>query len=705
MKMIPAYAGEWRHISMKNMKKVTLLVWAIVFCSILSIFLMEPMLHSKAKADYNNDILEINEGRTGLYTESNQVVADIMRISTPLYMNFQKSLHPEESNASLFLSNKTVSNETSVSLDETMRMEQQYYTENYGKVKYYLVDNENRTYTNDETLKKYLDPQYKPKETVWYLAFQYDSSGQLAYLNTNSEGSMSNYTGYDHYYGVENDYGESMLPKKDIRMVFVIHEGDIEVPSDLIESSYSLGSYLYIQMREILLVMNLILIAIVLCIPWKKAKESELVQFFVEKVPYELTGLVCFFSYASIQYILSDINSGNIIWPSIRMLLYFLSLIMLVFIGKSFFDKGKPKGLKHHFLTYRIASKGKKIITKEYHYLTAIDFQDSSSRRIFSMAVINFLVASVACLMFVFGIIPLLIYSIFVFYLFSNRDEIERKSYRALHTVIHRIAESDFRKDITENLGGYQPLQEDLQKIQDNFHDAVVQEVRSQNMKTELITNVSHDLKTPLTSIISYIDLLKKENISDEERYKYIDILEKNSDRLKHLIENLFEISKANSGNVTLEYMDVDIVSLMKQVQMECDMQFKKNHLHIRNTFSDEKIIVSLDSLKTFRIFENLICNAGKYAMPKTRVYVTIDDYEEFVEVVIKNISAVELDFDPEGIMERFTRGDKSRNTDGSGLGLAIAKSFTELQQGTMHIAFDGDLFKVTIRLYKQHKE
>ncbi|EQG75153.1 his Kinase A domain protein [Clostridioides difficile DA00165] len=220
-------------------------------------------------------------------------------------------------------------------------------------------------------------------------------------------------------------------------------------------------------------------------------------------------------------------------------------------------------------------------------------------------------------------------------------------------------------------------------------------------MKTELISNVSHDLKTPLTSIITYIDLLKDESITDENRKLYIDTLDRKSQRLQHLIEDLFEVSKANSGDVYLNIVNVDIVSLMKQILLELDDKLADSSLIVKNNFSNEKIILPLDSQRTFRVFENLIINISKYAMPNSRVYIDILETDNKVNIMLKNMSASEIDFSVDDIMERFVRGDKSRNTEGSGLGLAIAKSFIELQGGKMNISVDGDLFKVTITFNK----
>ncbi len=224
-------------------------------------------------------------------------------------------------------------------------------------------------------------------------------------------------------------------------------------------------------------------------------------------------------------------------------------------------------------------------------------------------------------------------------------------------------------------------------------------------MKTELITNVSHDLKTPLTAIITYTDLLKDEKITDEQRQSYLATLERKALRLKVLIEDLFEISKASSGNVRLEPVAVDICNLIRQVYLEHEDRMTASGLEIRFDMPQEKIILQLDSQKTYRIFENLYVNITKYALPNTRVYVQAKvittEAESMsakkIRIELKNISAQELIVDSTDLTERFVRGDASRNSEGSGLGLAIAKSFIELQGGQFGIEIDGDLFKAVI--------
>lgn len=267
-----------------------------------------------------------------------------------------------------------------------------------------------------------------------------------------------------------------------------------------------------------------------------------------------------------------------------------------------------------------------------------------------------------------------------------------------LQESTNQLAAGNLDVEIEGDFGIYNPVKEDLKKIQDGFQKAVQKEVKSERMKTELITNVSHDLKTPLTAIITYVDLLKNEQ-DEQKRKEYLDILERKSQRLKVLIEDLFEISKAASRTVTLNLMDVDIVGLLKQAVFEQEDKIKAADLKFRWRLPEEKVVMTLDSEKTYRIFENLVVNITKYALPGTRAYVDMDVSDDQVSVTMKNVSATELDFNTDEITDRFVRGDASRNTEGSGLGLAIVKSFTELQKGTLEITTEADLFKICVRL------
>lgn len=239
----------------------------------------------------------------------------------------------------------------------------------------------------------------------------------------------------------------------------------------------------------------------------------------------------------------------------------------------------------------------------------------------------------------------------------------------------------------------------DLSACRDGIENAINEAIKGEHLKTELITNVSHDLKTPLTSIINYVSLLKMDNIAEEEKQQYIDILDEKSKKLKRLIEDLTEASKANSGNIKMNVAQVNLNEMALQAVGENSDVLENAGLDVILTERDKEIIVSADSQHTFRIIDNLFSNARKYSLTGTRVYVDVYKENEFGVFEIKNISREKLNIDPNELTERFVRGDNSRTTDGSGLGLSIARSFAELQNGIFNIEIDGDMFKAVVKL------
>ena len=397
-------------------------------------------------------------------------------------------------------------------------------------------------------------------------------------------------------------------------------------------------------------------------------------------------------------------------------MLFFVEYIVVASLRQ--FLCGPKLYIRNRVLCIRVWRWLKRKCVQIYHCVTHINFNEKLHQSVFKITVANFGLVTVLysliywffglmfggfygddawVIIWFFGILMFLGYSVVLYIVLLKYGEKIRTQYNSVLHATEQMAQGNLKISLEEDLGVFQPIGESLNEVQKGFEKAVVEEAKSQNMKTELITNVSHDLKTPLTAIITYVDLLKKEDITEEERKSYVQTLDQKSQRLRVLIEDLFEVSKAQSGNVTMNFMDVDIVNLMKQVRMEMEDQIEASNLAFRFNLPEEKIILSLDGQRTYRIFENLLSNALKYAMPHSRVYVDILQNAEEVKVVFRNISAQELDYEPERLTERFVRGDASRNSEGSGLGLAIAKSFTELQNGKMNIEVDGDLFKVTL--------
>ena len=247
-------------------------------------------------------------------------------------------------------------------------------------------------------------------------------------------------------------------------------------------------------------------------------------------------------------------------------------------------------------------------------------------------------------------------------------------------------------------------LVNNINKIKEGYKIALNEQVRNEKLKTELISNVSHDLKTPLTSIINYVNILNEPNITEEERKDYLMILDRNSKRLKSLIEDLFEASKLNSGKMKIEKQELDIVSLVYQGVGEYSNLYEEKNIEFKVSSNEDEIILDLDGKLMSRVFENLIVNALKYSLNNTRVYIDINSGDNEVEISFKNISNYELDFNTEDIFERFTRADKSRNSsvEGSGMGLAITKSIIELHNGSIKIEVEGDMFKIYLVIPKK---
>ena len=255
----------------------------------------------------------------------------------------------------------------------------------------------------------------------------------------------------------------------------------------------------------------------------------------------------------------------------------------------------------------------------------------------------------------------------------------------------------DYKLNTAGYKGDLKILAEGLNEIGTGLENAVNGRMKSERFKTELITNVSHDIKTPLTSIINYTDLLKKENIETEPVKGYIEVLDRQSERLKKLITDLLEASKASSGNIKLDIAEVDAGLMLEQVYGEYQKKFEKAGLTGIVTKPSETVFIKADANHLFRVFDNILGNVVKYAQPGTRVYIDLTQNDETITISFKNISKEKLNITGEELMERFVRGDRSRNTEGSGLGLSIAKSLANLMGGKLEIVIDGDLFKVEV--------
>ena len=311
--------------------------------------------------------------------------------------------------------------------------------------------------------------------------------------------------------------------------------------------------------------------------------------------------------------------------------------------------------------------------------IAEIDLSLSVNRMLMKYILIHTVIIIALIILGGFGIFLSIVYMFILFFWLKDKVKIIQQDYHKLLIATKELGNGNFEAEINDDLGVFNSLKDEFNHIKAGFETAVKEEIKSQNMKTELISNVSHDLKTPLTCIKNYIILLQNEALEEKQRKEYLENLNQYTNRLTTLIEDLFEVSKVNSGNVSLNSTMLNIIALLDQSCAESSDIMNSKNLTLMKQYDNNEYMVYLDGDKTYRIFENLLSNIGKYAMGNSRVYLEVKEQ-------IK-----------EEISERFVRGDSSRHESGSGLGLAIAKSFTEVQGGDFMITVDGDLFKVTI--------
>lgn len=284
-------------------------------------------------------------------------------------------------------------------------------------------------------------------------------------------------------------------------------------------------------------------------------------------------------------------------------------------------------------------------------------------------------------------------------YLVFNRLFWNARQRDRITDTVARIAGGDTSYQMSlDGLNGKEmEIAKMLNSIGVGLERALQDQLKSERLKADLITNVSHDIKTPLTSIINYVDLIKRENIQNEKIQGYLDVLEQKSQRLKTLTEDLVEASKVSSGNVKLDMAKLDLVEMIWQTNGEFEEKFAMRHLELVTNLPNDPVIIEADGRHLWRVLENLYNNAFKYAMERSRVYTEVTKDNEMVYFTIKNVSESPLNINPDELTERFVRGDVSRTTEGSGLGLSIAKNLTQLQGGSFEIVIDGDLYKVRI--------
>lgn len=473
---------------------------------------------------------------------------------------------------------------------------------------------------------------------------------------------------------------------------------DITLNRALYNQTKSLYKYSYSTLIISIIIGSIELIYLIYSLGYVKNKE-EIYLSWLDKIPLEILFfgyLLLFFVEAALLAICLSVISVDVnLCVMLIMLVGYFSVLSALYGAGTLLKRIKVHTFFKNSVTYRIL---KWLVQKYKNVKNTI----SSNKNLGGKIALYFIgIVTVSILIGLifkeFGILLDIVFWIWCYY--KIMKEVDK--FKQIHDATEKIYKGDTDIKLDESLytGVLKELAIYINDIAGGFSNAIKESLKSERLKTELITNVSHDIKTPLTSIINYVDLLKQENIQNEKAKEYIEVLDNKSQRLKKLIEDLVEASKASSGNIKINKEVLNVKELLNQVTGEFEDKFNSRCLNIISKLPEETVYIKADSRYLYRVLENTYSNVAKYAEENTRVYIDcILEEKNTVAIYVKNISKDELNISADELMQRFVRGDKSRNTEGSGLGLSIAKSLTELQDGTFNIYLDGDLFKVAIK-------
>lgn len=585
----------------------------------------------------------------------------------------------------------------------------------------YLLDNdENFAYRiewNDKVLSNHFDEESNAKNALFYGELTYDENGNLR-QSGNMNATEFSFLSLYNFYTLNGIVSELMNdPDQDVKLnpptnlkVTLFIPKEMKAGGLVYTSVYNDSVWVPFVLLA-LLISSFVIGVYLLLISWKILAKT---QFFKTILSWKAEFNIFFFGTLTILVIsvcmyIMGVTINDILLPAmvryglpaagvwvniINFCLFFLSLFFIgidIYYVKYSLCSGFVRFLKEDtWIGNRIVE-----LYAGIKDLSNYDLDQKIKNLILKGVLLNTALMFLCALFW--GWLFVLIYGVVSYIFLLHQAQRIVKEYDKLLVRLDRIAQGDFKVDDQYQTSILPSLQEKLDTVQEDFEEAVKERVRSQNLRTELITNVSHDLKTPLTGIKSYLELLNDSQLSAEDKEEYLIRLNQYTDRLSKLIEDLFEVSKANSGNIQLETQNVDIVSLVEQVLVENETMLEKKGLSPVIRKPEEPILCLLDGDKTVRIFENLLSNVAKYALENTRVFVTMEKNQDTVDIMIQNISKTPLDFDPHDITERFVRADQSRHEEGSGLGLAIVKSFCEIQNGSFTVQLDGDVFKAIV--------
>lgn len=573
--------------------------------------------------------------------------------------------------------------------------------------------------------------------SIYYNDYNYDNSSINSYINyiiidektenlyTNIKSSdyikeiqeMKNKKNFWNYEGGKITTNIDSINQDNAKYIIASYSQNylegVKVYSSFDEEAYGYSNSYYIQNTVyemfknnqnspvyLIPITSVLLLAMIVYLVWAIGHEKgkdEIQLSGIDKVPYEILITIIFFALGI--FVSLGVASVETIIPQ-KML---IPLIVISYLGSygslavgtaTTIKRLKAKSFWRSFLMYKIYAWAKEKVKKLFNVVS----DKNSSKRKITIFYWGFIIVSGLIFLATasgVGVLLLLVFWVFVYILMLKYIEKVDKINQALKEIYEGNPNVHLEKE--ELTGVLKQMAEYINDIAGGFTNAIEQSLKSERLKTELITNVSHDIKTPLTSIINYVDLLKQEDIKDEKIKQYIDILNQKSLRLKKLIEDLVEASKVSSGNVKLNIEVIDLKELLAQTIGEFEDRFENKNLKIDIEIPDEEVKIKADNRYMYRVIENLFSNITKYSIDNSRVYISLTKQNDKIKLEIKNISKDKLNISPDELMQRFVRGDKSRYTEGSGLGLSIAKSLTEMQGGKFDINIDGDLFKVII--------
>ncbi len=523
------------------------------------------------------------------------------------------------------------------------------------------------------------------------------------YLIETADGETveTNYSGQDILLAEQN-YGEKFIYT--IYLKAKMNEVDkFSVARQFISLGYKLR-YAMILFAVLSLILEIVLLCFLYCSAGHKFAYSNIHPNYLDQIPFDIYtafvfGVVAFGIYVLFNVFFEDLESTIYLFV-FGTVAYFL----LLGYTMSFATRIKMRNVLKNTIIYKVlfvVLRGLKKLSKfTLHYLKRLPLV---WQVVLELAVILFF----ETIFFMFnlhqvenltlGFIALnFLFVVAVLYVAITLTTIKKGG--------EKIASGDleYKIDTKYMILDFKDFSEKLNSINDGLQLALNEKMKSERFKTELITNVSHDIKTPLTSIVNYVDLLKKEEIENQKANEYISVLYRQSEKLKKLVEDLVEASKASTGNLQVNLEDCNVNVLLSQVLGEFDERLKKSGINAVLQMPKENVIIKADARHLWRVFDNLFINICKYSQSDTRAYISTEAVGENVRIIFKNISRYPLNISGEELMERFVRGDTSRNTEGSGLGLSIARGLTELQNGSMKIDIDGDLFKVTLEFPKR---